>query len=103
MCRPAFCDDRAVALDLVLVAEACAAEPDAAGVHDKAVVEAHRLDVTHVRLEHDRFDTQLAQPAIAAGVALQVLDARNFEPHEVVRVVRDALCVRFGEADANRR
>ena len=56
-----------------------------------------------MRLEHDRLDSELAQPLIAAGVALEVLDAGDLEPHEIVRVVGDPLCVRFGEADADGR
>ena len=36
---------------------------------------------------------------VAAGVACEILHARDLEPHEVVRVVRDALRVGLREAD----
>ena len=44
----------------------------------------------------------LGSDARAARVPLEVLDARDLEPHEVVRVVRDALRVGLREADADR-
>ena len=52
-----------------------------------------------MRLEHERLDAEVAQPLVAARVALEVLDARDLEPDEVVRVVDDALRVGLGEAD----
>ena len=67
-------------------------------MHDEAIVEARRLEVAHVRLEHERFDPEVTQPLVPARVTLEILDARDLEPHEVVRVVRDALRVGLGEA-----
>ena len=52
-----------------------------------------------MRLEHERLDPEVAQPLVAAGVLLEVVDARDLEPDEVVRVVGDALRVGLGEAD----
>ena len=40
---------------------------------------------------------EVAQPLVAARVLLEVVDARDLEPDEVVRVVRDPLRVRLGE------
>ena len=54
-----------------------------------------------MRLEDERFDPPAAERVVAAGELLEVRDARDLEPHEVVRVVRDALCIRFGEAHGN--
>ena len=56
-----------------------------------------------MRLEHERLDALLAQPLVAARVPLEVLDARDLEPDEVLRVVDDPLRVGLGEADADRR
>ena len=97
MRRPAVGDQLAVALDRVLVAEPRAAHVEAARVDDEAVVEPRRLQVAHVRLEHERLDAEVAQPLVAAGVPLEVLDARDLEPDEVVRVVDDPLRVGLGE------
>ena len=70
-------------------------------MHEQAVVEPGRLQIADVRLQHDRLDAEVAQLLIAAGVPLQVVDARDLEPHEVVRVVGDALRVRLREADTH--
>ena len=43
----------------------------------------------------------VAQRLVAAGVLAQVLDARDLEPDEVRRVVRDPLRVGVREADAH--
>jgi hypothetical protein len=86
-------------LDRVLVAEARTADVEAARVDDEAIVELRRLEVAHVRLEDERLDTEVAQPLIPAGVALEVLDAGHLEPDEVVRVVDDSLRVGLGEPD----
>ena len=43
----------------------------------------------------------VAQRLVAARVLAQVLDARDLEPDEVRRVVRDALRVGVREADAH--
>lgn len=100
MGRPAVGECLPVALDRVLVTEACALDVDAARVDLQAIVEPRRLQVADVRLEHERLDAEVAQTLVTAGVALEVLDARHLEPHEVVRVVRDTLRIRLGEADA---
>ena len=99
--RPAVRDHLAVALDRVLVAEARALDVDAARMDPQPVVESRGLQVPDVRLEHERLEPEVAQPLVTAGVALEVLDARDLEPHEVVRVVRDALRVGLGEAHAH--
>ena len=101
MGRPAVGDHGAGALDRVLVAEACASHVDAAGVHEEAVVELRRCEIANVRLEHDRLEAEVAQTLVAARIALEVVDACDLEPHEVVRVVGDALRVRLCEADAH--
>jgi len=66
---------------------------------DEPVVELRGLEVAHVCLEDERFDSEIAKPLVAAGIALEVLDAGHFEPDEVVRVVDDPLRVRLREAD----
>src|SRR5439155_21392125 len=83
--------------DRVVVAEARPADVDAARVDEQPVVEPRRLEIADVGLEHDRFDPQVAEPRIAAGVPLEVRDARDLEPDEVVRVVDDPLRVGLGE------
>ena len=61
-----------------------------------------RSEEPDVRLEHERLDPLVAQPLVAAGEPLEELDARDLEPHQVVRVVRDALRVGLGEPDPDR-
>ena len=99
MAGPPVGDHLAVSRDRVLVAEARAAHVAAARVDDKAVVEARGLNVPDVRLEHERLDPLVAQLRVTACVAVQVLDACDLEPDEIVRVVRDPLGVRLGEPD----
>jgi len=101
--RPAVGDRLTAALDDVLEAEARAAQTDAARADDEPVVEARRLQVAGVRLEHERLDALLAQPRIAARDLLEVVDAGDLEPDEVLRVVDDPLRVGLGEAHAHRR
>jgi hypothetical protein len=98
---PAVGHDGAVAFDRVVVAEARAAEVAAPRVHVKSVVEPRGLDVAHVRFEDERLDPLGAQLRVAAGELVEVRDACDLEPDEVVGVVRDALRVGLGEADAN--
>ena len=103
--RPAVRHRDAVgADDRVLVAEARAAQADAARVDVQLVVEPGRHAVAAERLEHERLDAVVAQRLVAAGVRAQVLDARDLEPDEVRRVVRDPLRVGVREphADAGR-
>jgi NAD-dependent deacetylase len=97
MRSPTVRDDLAVALDHVLVAEAGSLHVDAARVHAEPVVEARGLQVADVRLEDDGLDAEVAQLLVAARIALEVVDTRDLEPHEVVRVVGDALRVRLRE------
>ena len=66
-------------------------------MHDEAVVEPRGLQVAHVGLEHERLEAEVAQPLVPARVPLEVLDARDLEPDEVVRVVDDPLRVGLGE------
>src|SRR5256714_9078080 len=54
-----------------------------------------------MRLEHERFQAGLAQRGVSARVLLQIGDACDLEPDEVVGVVRHALRVGFGEGDAH--
>ena len=72
-------------------------------MHEEAVVELRRHEIANVRLEHDCLDAGVAQTLVAARVPLEVVDARDLEPHEVVRVVGDPLRVRLREADAHLR
>ena len=51
-------------------------------------------------LEHETLDTRVTEPLVATGIALEERHARNLEPDEVVRVVRDTLRVRVGKPDA---
>ena len=100
--RPAVCNDRAVVShDEVLVAEARSSHVDAARMDVQHVVEPRRNEVTAERLEHECLESPVAQRLVAAGVLSQVLDAGNFEPDEVRRVVRDPLRVGFRKADAH--
>jgi len=67
------------------------------------VVEARRDEVAAERLEHERLEPAVAQRLIAAGVLPQVLHTGDLEPHEVRRIVGDALGVGVREADAHGR
>ena len=72
-------------------------------MHEQAVVELRGLEIANVRLEYDRLDARVAQALVAPRIAREVVDARDLEPHEVVRVVGDALRVRLCEADTHLR
>jgi len=98
---PAVGDQRPVTLDRILVAEARTLYVETARVHDEAIVEPRRLEVADVRLEHDRLHAEVAEPLVPAGVSREVLDTRDLEPDEVVRVVHDPLRIRLGEADTD--
>jgi hypothetical protein len=100
--RPTLRDQDACPLDRVLVAKARSAHVDTARVHEQALVELRGLQVADVRLEDERLDAEVAKALVAAGVPFEVLDTRDLEPHEVVRVVRDPLRVGLGEAHPDR-
>ena len=70
-------------------------------MHQQAIVELRRLEVTHVRFQDESLDPEVAQPLVAAREPLEVLDPRHLEPHEVVGVVGDALRVRLRKAHAH--
>src|SRR3954471_15087981 len=101
MRRPAGGEHLVAPRDLVVEAEARPAQLPDARMDLQAVVEVRRRSVPDVRLEHERLEPGLAQSRITAGELLQVRDARDLEPDEVVRVVRDALGVRLGEPNAH--
>jgi hypothetical protein len=67
-------------------------------VHQQAILELCRLEVAHVRFQHERLEAEVAQPLVAAGESLQVVDARHLEPHEVVGVVGDSLRIGLRKA-----
>jgi hypothetical protein len=54
-----------------------------------------------MRLDRHRLDALLAQRRIAAAEPRQVVDPRDLEPDQVLRVVRDALRIGLGETDAD--
>ena len=62
MTRPAVRDRLVAARDEVLVAEARAADVDAARVHGEALVEARRGEVARVRLDRERLETPRLEP-----------------------------------------
>ena len=94
-------DQLALPLDPVLVAEARAAQVDAAQVHGEHVVEDGHGAIVDADADGERLDPLLPDRAISAGVVGEVGDARDLEPDDVGRVVRDPLRVRLGEADAD--
>jgi NAD-dependent deacetylase len=100
MACPPVGDRLAVALDHVLVAEPRAADVHAARVNVEAVVEVRGFQVPNVRLERQGLDAVVAKRLVAVAEAVEVVDARDLEPDEVVRVVRDPLRVGLGEADS---
>jgi NAD-dependent protein deacetylase/lipoamidase len=99
MSGPAVCDRLSVALDHVLVAKPRSANVDAARVDLEPIVEPGRLEMTHVRLDRHRLYALLSQRGIATPKSPEVLDPRDFEPDEILGVVRDPLRVGLGEAN----
>ena len=93
--RPVFAHDR------VLVSKSRAANVDAARVHVQHVVEPGWDEVAAMGLQDERLDPPFAELLVAARVLAQVLDARDLEPDEVARVVRDPLSIGVGEPDAD--
>ena len=86
-------------LDGVLVAEARAADVDAARPDPQAVVEVRRAVVADVHLRRQRLDSLRLDRQVAAGMLRQVRDPRDLEPDDERGVMGDALCVGLGEAD----
>jgi NAD-dependent deacetylase len=70
-------------------------------VHVEPVVEVRRLEIADVRLDRHRLDPVLAQRVVATAEPVEVANARDLEPDEVLGVVGDSLRVRFGEADTD--
>ena len=87
-----------LALDRVLVAEARAADVDAARPDPQPVVEVRGAVVAHVDRGRQRLDPLRLDRQIAAGVLGEVRDAGDLEPDHERGVVRDPLRVRLGEA-----
>ena len=92
-------DERSLPLDGVLVAEARAAQVDAARPDPQPVVEVGGAVVTDVHLGRQRLDPLLLDRPVAARVLGQPADARDLEPDDEGRVVRDPLRIRLREAD----
>ena len=92
-------DELAVPLDRVLVAEARAAQVDAAGPDAEPVVEVRGSVVADVHLGRQRLDPLLLDRPVAARVLGEPADARDLEPDDERRVVRDPLRIRLREAD----
>jgi len=103
MSRPAVRDRLTSALDHVLIPKASSANVDAPGVDPQAIVESCRLQVTNMRLDRHRLHPLFPKRGVAAAEPRQVVDAGDFEPHEILGVVRDALRVGLGEADPDVR
>jgi hypothetical protein len=70
-------------------------------VHEQPVVEVGRTEIANVGLDGHRFDAVRPERRVAASKAIEVVNARDLEPNEVFRVVRDALRVCLGEADSD--
>src|SRR4029453_7782232 len=102
MPRPAIGDRLAVPLDHVLVAKPGAADVHAARVHGQPVVEVRRPDVADVCLDRHRLHAVVAERLVAVPEPVEVVDARDLEPDEVVRDVGDPLRVGLGEPHAGR-
>ena len=99
MRSPAVGDCVAATVDDVVEPEPCAAKLADAREDAEPIGEARRLPVSDVRLEHERLDALIAKRLIPARVALEIRNARDLEPHEVDRVVRDALRVGLGKTN----
>ena len=99
MRRRALRDELVAPLDRVLVAEARAADVDAARPDPEAVVEVGRAVVADVHRRRQRLDPLRLDRQIAARVLREVRDARDLEPDDERGVVCDPLRVRLGEAD----
>jgi hypothetical protein len=67
----------------------------------EAIVEACRLSIPDLSLEHERLESAVANRLIAAGELGEVADTRGLEPDEIVGVMRNRLRVGLGEADAD--
>jgi hypothetical protein len=99
--RRALRDPLAGPLDDVLEAEARAAQVDASRVDRQPLIEVRGKQVAGVRLERERLDAFLPEGGVPAPEPGEVVDAGNLEPNQELGVVRDALRVRLGEANAD--
>ncbi len=103
MAGPAFCEPLAFPFDRVLEAKPRAAQVAAPHTDHKRIVEPRGLEPANARLDGQGLDALPPQSRVAAVEAGQVVDAPTLEPDEVGGVMRDALGVRLGEADAHVR
>ena len=95
------CDQLAVALDPVLVAEPRAPQVDAAQVHGEDVVEDGDGAVVDADADRQRLDPLCPDRPVPARVVGEVGDPGDLEPDDVGRVMGDSLCVGLGEPNAD--
>jgi hypothetical protein len=96
--RGAGRDQLAVALDAVLVTEAGAADVHAPEVDCENVVEVGGQVILELDACRERLDALLLNRPVAARVIREVGDPGDLEPHDVGRMVGDALGVGLREA-----
>lgn len=99
--RVAVRDELPVALDPVLVPKPRAAHVGAARPYPQSLVEARGPVVTDADLRRECLDAPVADRLVAARVGGEIRDAGDLEPDDERSVMRDALGVGLGEADAD--
>lgn len=99
---PSDRDHLALAINRIVETKPRAAQVAAARVHDERVVEAGRLQVPEMRLEHERLQALVPEHLVPAGEDAEILHAGDLEPDEVGGIVGDALRIGLRETDANR-
>ena len=95
------CHQLSLALDPVLVSEACPADVDAPQVDRQHVVERGGGAVVDPHPGRQRLEPLRLDRPVAARVVGQVRDPRHLEPHDVRGVMRDALRIGLRETDAD--
>jgi ABC-type amino acid transport substrate-binding protein len=91
-------DQLAFTLDAVLVAEAGAADVDAPEADRESVVEVGREVVLQLDAGRERLDALLLNRPVATRVIREVGNPGDLEPHDVRRMMGDALGVGLREA-----
>jgi len=97
----AVCDELAISLDPVFVREPRSTQIRAARPHPQRLVEVRGAVISDRDFRGERLDAPVADPLVAAGVRSEIRDARDLEPDDERRMVRDALGIGLGEPDAH--
>src|SRR5262249_2096575 len=96
-----FCNQHAVAQQLVTMIDAHRRRALDDGPQGQEVVEVHRTPVLHLDPGNDKIVTLVLDVLVGMALRPKQLDAALLEIEQIVRLVQQAHAIRLGVADAN--